>query len=219
MTFRAMTPECILDQESYGPLLAEMQKEYSFNIRTLWKDVEYKKLKKCCTLSHMLAVYYAKANNWPYVMIFEDDAWPMLEVSNMCRATLDYIDKLKAADKPVKFVKCGFNGRVDGPDAKLRLIPYENVTYGSHTYILFESFYDDYIKGILENFRPADLMVSAGMPGAYTLNKSIFIQFNSLQYTDTARNVTVKKMDDAVYIDNRHCYSDCPAGYADFKNV
>jgi len=212
MTFRAVTPAHPQDPDSYGPLLLEMQKEYGFDVRTLWSGVGVKAVKKCCTLSHMLAAYFAKANGWPYALVFEDDAWPMLGAAETYNAVLE------AGGAGAGFVKCGFNGRLDGPEADVKVVPYRN-TAGSHAYVIFQKFYDGFIKRALAEFAPADYVVTDEVQDAFTLNRPAFIQFNSSLYSDQAVNISSKTSGQAVYIDNHVYGGECPAGYARFEDV
>ena len=176
--FKAVTPE-IMDKTARNhnsTLLDEMQKEYGFDIGRVWCDVKKIKTKKCCTLSHLLAVYYAKVNKWSYALIFEDDAWPAENVVRKLDDILGMADEMRTAGKEIGFLRLGYNGAVDDErDCALRIVPYRRCA-GSHAYVIYENCYDMYIKSALEKFKPADYILSKEMKHlAWTVNKALFI--------------------------------------------
>jgi len=55
-------------------------------------DYEYILKTIACILSHLLCVYYAKLNNWPYVLIFEDDACPSKNAKDKLLNVINYFN-------------------------------------------------------------------------------------------------------------------------------
>lgn len=45
-----------------------------------------------CNLSHMLVIYYAKLRGYPFVVVFENDAWPVEDARQRLVSLLDFID-------------------------------------------------------------------------------------------------------------------------------
>ena len=221
MAFSAVTPSVfnggVLNYPN-GELLNAMQEEYGFNTTTLWNDIGRKAVKKCCTMSHLLATYYAKVNNWPFVLIFEDDAWPNNDIAEDCKFVMDEIHRMQESNEKLNFLRLGYNGPDTNKDFQTRIVNYEDFR-GSHAYIVFNGFYDEYIKSSLKKFKPADHILEDGTC-AFMTDKSIFIQFNSDLYNDSNyKNISVKTTGECVYIKNRIFSPKCPDGYLDFKEV
>lgn len=222
MAFSAVTPS-VFNGEALnypnGELLNAMQEEYGFDITTLWNDIGRKVVKKCCTMSHLLATYYAKVNNWPFVLIFEDDAWPSSNVKDDCIAIMDEVQRLQDSGNVLNFLRIGYNAPERYLSSKVALVRYVPGA-GAHAYIVFNKFYDKYIKRTLNKFGVSDYIVDASGLGTYMTNKSVFIQFNSNLYNDkTYKNISSTLKDSEVYIKNHEYSSLCPEGYLDFKEV
>ena len=58
-------------------------------------------------MSHLLAMYYAKTNGWPYVFILEDDAWPNTDAVKRLRQVIEEADRLSRSGATCRFILCG----------------------------------------------------------------------------------------------------------------
>lgn len=80
----------LINSEFDNKLLLYFMAEYKIDIKNVFdkiknkqtyeyisKSKQYELIKNlACILSHLLCIYYAKLNNWPYVLVLEDDACP-----------------------------------------------------------------------------------------------------------------------------------------------
>ena len=125
-----------------------------------------------CKHSHMRAVQFAKEHNWPYVMLFEDDAYPC---DNAISRFEDYLYAIPADAQLVVF---GWSN-----DYKQRFdMPFNRITTptisGSHSYILFKESYDNFIKYHQQYpDKSADNNVFMKMSPSYVIDWPIFIQY------------------------------------------
>ena len=67
-------------------------------------------------MSHLLAMYYAKTNGWPYVFIFEDDAWPNTDAAKRLRQAIEEADKLSRSGAACRFILCGNSAIIKSHD-------------------------------------------------------------------------------------------------------
>ena len=106
-----------------------------FQGTTLW----YNSGKYNCYLSHRNAILTAKKRKWPYVLIFEDDAYPVNHVANlMDRYLMELPDKCQVLSLGTIFL---WDVREEDGDFWRSY-----KSYGSHAYVVFESAYDRYIE-------------------------------------------------------------------------
>ena len=98
----------VLDQNTdindKNDLLEKFIADYNVSINTIINNIKNPKLHiHCndyeyilktiaCILSHLLCVYYAKLNNWPYVLIFEDDACPSKNAKDKLLNVINYFN-------------------------------------------------------------------------------------------------------------------------------
>ena len=106
--FKAVTPED-LERPTGNELLARMQDEYGFDARSVWRECrkKYKTTQLCCTMSHLLAIYYAKTRNWPYVFVLEDDAWPNVDAAKLIQDVIEEADRIRRDGGQCRFILCG----------------------------------------------------------------------------------------------------------------
>ena len=84
-----------------------------------------------CKHSHMRAVKLAKSRNWPFVMLFEDDAYPCDDVMHKLE------ELLYAVPYDAQLIVLGWSNEY-GQDFSMYLNPITTPTIsGSHSYILF----------------------------------------------------------------------------------
>ena len=124
-----------------------------------------------CKHSHMRAVQYAKENKWPYVLIFEDDAYP-------CDNIIDkFSSYLYALPKDALLVLFGWSNSCAQDFSK----PFNKITEtaisGSHAYMVFESAYDRFISYHKANpKKSADNTVFKTISPSYVIDYPLFIQ-------------------------------------------
>lgn len=134
-----------------------------------------------CTLSHLNIVKNAKCMNLPYVMIFEDDAYPCIDVYNKFSMYLKYLPL------NIKLLILGWSNHSQLKEFKQQKQQFNkhinNITTiisGSHAYILFKEGYDDYINFFTKNPNAtADCHVFYKIQPSYILNKPLFIQYSN----------------------------------------
>lgn len=105
--------------------------------------VKNKSLKpwQCCSLAHINLVNYAKDKKLPYVMVFEDDAYPCIN----CAEKLEkYLSIVPANAKTILY---GWSNMPVKLTSLYNDITHKHVlTNGSHAYLLFENAYDEFIR-------------------------------------------------------------------------
>ena len=106
-----------------------------FQGTTLW----YNSGRYNCYLSHRNAILTAKKRKWPYVCVFEDDAYPVNHVMNLMDR---YLMELPEDCQVLSFGNI-FLWDVHGE--------YGNFwrsyrSYGAHAYVVFQSAYDKFIE-------------------------------------------------------------------------
>lgn len=132
-----------------------------------------KKSTFCCEMSHMLLVKAAKAEGLPFVAIFEDDAYPRTDAADMLRELLsDVPDDAHAL--VMGWNKLGARERSRGRCSRLK-----SYCWGSHAYVVFESWYDAYLSEYGRSpDAPSDLFFEKS-DRCYVSNENLFIQYCS----------------------------------------
>ena len=127
-----------------------------------------------CYFTHIALVKMAQSLDWPYIVIFEDDALPCKEIVGKLSY---YIDALP---NDVDIFKMGHLRYIDRP-TELTKDFIRVRTYGSHAYVIFKKYYQDYID-IASN---KDLHVDCTCmnnpsKNIYTPKECMFIQDDNL---------------------------------------
>lgn len=130
-----------------------------------------------CTRSHCLCVEYAKRHMWPFVIIFEDDAYPR---SN-CKEKLEqYILELIKTPLKIDILRLGFchingNNRNDFSNSfnKMTCSGYA----GSHAEIVFSHVFDLYLNYCKSHDFIADHYLDMTKQVFFT-KENLFIQYN-----------------------------------------
>ena len=106
-----------------------------FQGTTLW----YNSGKYNCYLSHRNAILTAKKRKWPYVFVFEDDAYPVNHVVNLMER---YLMELPDECRVISF------GNILLWDIKGECGNFwrSYKSYGSQSYIVFSDVYDKFIE-------------------------------------------------------------------------
>lgn len=127
-----------------------------------------------CKHSHMRAVQYAKSHKWPYILIFEDDAYPC---DNILQKLNTY---LYALPKDASLIVLGWSHsymqKFNKPFNKIS----ETAISGSHAYLVFEQAYDRFISYHMNNpNKSADNTVFKTISPSYIIDQPLFIQYTS----------------------------------------
>ena len=126
-----------------------------------------------CYLSHKKAILKAKELNWPFVCIFEDDAYP-------CNDIRTYLDKVMAnVPKHCKVISFGYNSKRD--ETKVNDLFDFSSTYGAHAYVVFQEAYEEYLER-LDEMQVADMVFFTKDNDIHPLvvRKNLFLQYSSV---------------------------------------
>lgn len=123
-----------------------------------------------CSASHVMCVQVAKALGWPFVFVFEDDAWP-------CRGAAR---ELEAAADRLEPTGCWFPGWASRDDLAG---PGRDRFVGAHAYVVFADAYDTLLAAYqadLPRYYPDNLFqIHQPLRGIARLtDRCIFTQMN-----------------------------------------
>lgn len=127
-----------------------------------------------CSFSHTSIIKTAEALDWPFVCIFEDDAYPHKDIVNKLYMLLnnipDNVDMIKLGYTKIKNLNdlTVSNNKIFYSDAK---------TWGAHAYIIFKQYYSIYQK-IFNKDPVADLSLMNSTYNILTSKDNLFIQYN-----------------------------------------
>lgn len=132
-----------------------------------------------CTIAHNLVIKYAKEYNWPYVLVFEDDAYPIIDCVKKLSTYLNIVpddanmillgwSRHTAINKKEKFYQSfKFPYNALGKNVKF---------WGSHAYILFNSSFDRYLNYFkANNTATADDLIYNHIHDTYVVDYPFFI--------------------------------------------
>lgn len=130
-----------------------------------------------CLLSHIQIVKNAKKLRLPYVCIFEDDAFPAIDIIKKLNKYLYCIP----ADAGLVLLGWSMYNKFYGQKFTL---PFNRISQngisGTHAYIIFESEYDRYLNYFKDiNGKLADGKIFMHVNNGYVLNYPLFIQYSS----------------------------------------
>ena len=128
-----------------------------------------------CSLAHKAAVEKAKKMDWPYVCIFEDDAYPIDGIAGYLERFLSEIPE-DCAVLVLGSIYCMATMGKQGDFVKgIR-------NYGGHAYVVFKEYYDRYLE-LLKKFPEGDGPLYRTDPDLipqgqfYATGKNLFIQY------------------------------------------
>lgn len=125
--------------------------------------------------------------DWEYVCIFEDDALPCKEIVNKLEHYLNVLPE------DADILKMGHLRYIDNP-IKLSQDFIRVLTYGSHSYMVFKRYYQDYIDIASNKDLHVDrLCMNNPTKNIYTTNECLFIQEDSM-FKDTVLHKHLKDM-------------------------
>lgn len=129
-----------------------------------------------CQLSHLEIVKEAKQKNLPFVVVFEDDAYPCDDIKNKLQEILRRIHYESNAVL-LGYSSCGYNQKASMKSKYLNRI-YDRTVSGAHAYIVFKQAYDKYIKFFEDNKdKPADNDIFCALYPSYVAREPLFIQY------------------------------------------
>lgn len=137
-----------------------------------WNSPQYN-----CYLSHKKAILEAKKRKWPYVCVFEDDAYPCVDVKKEMEKVLKNVPDECGALALGYICILGATGLDNGFMTGFRC-------YGTHSYIVFRDAYDKYIETLDKNPEGDGVFYSApkdnllGTERMFGSAKNLFIQFS-----------------------------------------
>lgn len=91
-----------------------------------------------CFFSHIAIVKMAQSLDWPFVCIFEDDAYPCINCRNKFQLVLNKLPN------DIDLLKIGHLGNLKDKQAIDSMFEVL-CTYGSHAYIVFKQYYQQYV--------------------------------------------------------------------------
>lgn len=129
-----------------------------------------------CAHSHIQIVKMAKKKGLPFVCVFEDDAFPCIDVAPKLSKYLNCIPY------DANLVLLGWSNYNRRKRQRFNM-PFNKIEQpdisGSHAYILFENGYDDYLAFFEDNpLGRADNNIFSSMSKSYILNYPLFIQYS-----------------------------------------
>lgn len=128
-----------------------------------------------CLLSHVSIVRMAKALDLPFVVIFEDDAYPCDNVYIKLEEVLKYIPTY------VNILLLGWASEARPYGLQKFDQIYNKITRiigGSHAYVIFKSGYDEYLNKYQENSQQTADGIFSTIKDSYIINSPLFIQFS-----------------------------------------
>lgn len=127
-----------------------------------------------CLYSHISLIMMARCLDFPYIVIFEDDAYPRKDIKEKLEY---YLQRIPYNCGLLSMGKNGHRGLVEKFD-DFHII--KERPYGSHAYIVFKEAYDEYINS-LEKQRVSDIAMRGNnfyKCKSYWTNENLFIQKN-----------------------------------------
>ena len=125
-----------------------------------------------CALSHASIIKLAKAMDFPFVVIFEDDAYPCKYVEKELKKILH--DVPDDADMLV----LGYNKLKSLIRVNDRISKLSGFLWGSHAYVIFNKAYTDYLIRYNKNPQLVADDYFGTMRNVYVVNSNLFIQSN-----------------------------------------
>ena len=126
-----------------------------------------------CSISHVQVIRAAKAFDLPFVVIFEDDVYPCIDVMMKVKKYLSIIPK------DANIVILGWSNTEKGQEFIHSINRVTHLIGGSHSYIVFKSGYDEYLNAYQKNPKCHADMIFRDIQNTYIINIPLFIQYSS----------------------------------------
>lgn len=157
----------------------------------IYKDIGLNKTSNTanCSFSHISIIKLAESLNWPFVCIFEDDAYPCVDIISKLQLLLTDIPN------EVDMIKLGYlsirNNLLYLSSNKRFYL--NAITWGSHAYIVFKKYYQAYYK--LFNIMPtADELLMNSYKYSYNIFSSVNSLFSQYNECTTYKQLHIHKM-------------------------
>lgn len=121
-----------------------------------------------CNISHVCLIKVIQSLGWDYVCIFEDDALPCKDILSK----LEYY--LKDIPDNIDLLKLGHIEFWDRHNTTSKYI--QQQTLGSHAYIIFKQYYEEFTRLFLKEQRIDRLCMNANNRNIFSTNELLFIQ-------------------------------------------
>ena len=162
------------------PLPKEFQGFTNSDIKAIFVNANNQKVLSNaykCSLSHAAIVKMAKCLKLPYILIFEDDAYPCINIRDEITKYIEHVPSNAGV------LLLGWSYLKKQPidiDDNFQIL---NYNHGSHAYILFENLYNKYLEFYQKNPKvPADIILTEITKNTnvytYKTKKQLFIQHN-----------------------------------------
>lgn len=128
-----------------------------------------------CILSHVQIIRAAKAFNLPFVVIFEDDAYPCKQI------VLKLIEVFSDIPDDTTILLLGWSNEAKPYGRQKFNEKYNKITQiisGSHAYVIFNNGYDTYLNKYQQNSKQTADGIFSTIEGSYILDKPLFIQYS-----------------------------------------
>ena len=148
----------------------------------IYKETGFIKTKNLCNcfFTHIAMVKMAQALMWDYICIFEDDALPCLDIIEK----LSYY--LTSIPNDVDLMKLGYLGILK-TNRKIDQKFIDAKTLGSHSYVVFNRFYQTYIDYSMSDISIDRSSMNVETANILTTNELLFIQHDK-DFSDTLHN-------------------------------
>lgn len=126
-----------------------------------------------CSFSHAALIKTVEALDWPFVCIFEDDAYPRKDIIDKIQIILNDIPD------DVDMIKLGYT-KINNKNKPINIdnrFYSDAQTYGSHAYIVFKKYYKIYQK-LFNIDAVADMLLMNSNNNILTPIDNLFIQYN-----------------------------------------
>jgi hypothetical protein len=166
-------------------------------------NMDIKKGRYKCMLSHVSVVRMAKCLNLPYCVVYEDDAYP----------TNGIIDKLREVCSSVpddaKVIVLGWQRLFGTPEPVSNT--FERMTdqnFGSHAYVIFRNAYGEYLEYYSSHTKTASdlILTQFSNGGIYKTRENLFIQYSTGKSISNLQNYLL-------YHDGRIDHQNPPVGF------
>lgn len=186
--FQALTPTTIITNTYQDTILLTQFLNYIQPIHpTIVNNIITGKVdnKVCLSMSAKLAVFKAKLLNWPYILIFEDDAWPNKFVVDQLINGIIQLNNIYIKHPEVEVFIIGYNKLLVKHCKRINYpiffyVPrqdnyiYKTQFYGSHAYFIPNTAFDKFL-GLQYNH--CDLMLAQLANKAFAISAyNFFIQ-------------------------------------------
>ena len=179
-------------------------KDAGLKIPTYWKGFQLNGLTgpQNLLLGHLSIIQYAKYQNLPEIIIYEDDAYPC----NECGKKLEAV--IKNTPKDTQFLLLGWFKYRGDKENEFNVIDPRIQIYGSHAYLLRSSVYDR-ILSLVDMNTTSDGLYRLVNDGRYCLKEPLFIQYCSKYSMNKYRG----------YLYNDLCDKTPPPGFPDVETI